>query len=172
MKTKRSVIPMFLGLVLISCEDSLQSPQLEKTLVLKTLDSLEVSFLQAQCSYNGFPVYPPVPQFAGVSGKLQFHNVSQASVADSIFLDHGQLFLSNSQESLFIFTFSDIYWYGDTTQSARLEPGEIDSVWFAYRFDPAMAPCQDSVYFDITVRNSYGDSLSMRTPTILFECSY
>ena len=159
-------------ILLSACKDLSSSPEnLGKLLILKTLDSIEVSFLLSTCTYNGFPGPPLPPRDAVISGKLRFQNVSHFSIADSIFLDHGKLFRKSTGQSLFDFTFSDIYWYGDTTSSASLKPGEIDSVWFAYRFDPKLAPCQDSVYFHIVVTNSYGDSLTLRSPTVLFTCS-
>ncbi len=175
MKTRRYLtIPVALASVLLSaCKDIPSPPEdLEGQLILKSLDSLDVSFLQVACQYNGFPVYPPTPQYASIAGKLRVINFSRVSVADSIFLDHGHFFLRNGNQMLFDFDLIGVFWYGDTTLSARLEPGEIDSVWFVYGFDPALAPCQDSVYFDVVLRNSYGDSLLVRTPTVRFECSY
>jgi hypothetical protein len=156
--------------LLLCCKEPISAPGIyDGTSILRTLDSLEITFLEVGGTYNGFP---PAGQFAYIVGVLRFHNTSHASTADSVFLDHGRFFLASTDSSLFDFTITNIAWYGDTLVSARLEPDAIDTVWSNYAFDPNIAPCQDSVYYEILITNSYGDSLRLRSPTVLFECSY
>jgi hypothetical protein len=172
MKVHLHILAPFLvsAALIMSCKESTTGPaNHDRTYILRTLDSLELTFLQVGCGYNGFP---PPNQYAYIFAELRVHNTSSASTADSVFLDHGRFFLASVDSNLFDFTMTNIWWYGDTLLSARLDPLATDTVWFNYAFSPSLAPCDDSVYFQLVITNSYADSLTLRSPVVLFECSY
>jgi hypothetical protein len=113
MEPLKTIVRFFplVALLLAQCSEPITSPDSGiAENVRNSLDSVDVVLLEFFCAYNGFPIYPPVPRFAVIGGKMRLHNSASVAIADSLTLDHGVLFRNATAEPLSNFTFSDLIW--------------------------------------------------------------
>jgi hypothetical protein len=159
--------------LLFGCKGNTSSPTQpdETSTVSRTLDDLDASIVHFSALYNGFPVYPVQPRPASVVVTILVHNTSATQSIDTLILDHATLFDKSTQQVVFTFSFDMISKIDGSDWCGTMDPGQQDTLWCAYHFDHALAPCNDSVFVDVTLFNRYDDSLTVRTPTALYECS-
>ncbi len=157
--------------ILLACNDAGNSPVENAASTRFRLSDLSISIQTFSGVYDSFPTVPPIPKYASVSATLTIRNNARSTILDTLFLKEGTLYRSNTHQVLPTFTFDFVCKANGAEWAGRLLPGQEDTIWCSYRFEPSLAPCGDSVYIKMKFANPYGDSLIVTTPTILFECS-
>jgi hypothetical protein len=169
-KFKLLAVAMLAG-ILLACNDVGNSPREDTKSKHYRLSDLSVSVQAFSGVYDIFPTVPPIPKYATVSATLKLRNNALFTTMDTMLLKEGTLCRGNGHEVLPAFTFDIVCKANGAEWTARLLPGQEDSIWCSYRFDPSLAPCRDSVYMNLKFTSPYGDSLIIRTPTVLYQCS-
>jgi len=167
-----AALPIFF-LLLTDCKNTPLSPMENELPINKTFENLIVSVLTFTGTYNGFPTIgtPPYPS-TDVTTTLRFRNLSQSAMFDTLMIKEVRLYLGNSQQLLPPFQFDIICRMNGADWSAKLLGGQEDTVWCTHRFSMSQPPCRDSVYLDVKIFNRFGDSVTVRTPTVGFVCAY
>lgn len=158
-------------MLLMSCSKTSNAPTEIKPTPDYNISDLGVSFQDFSGMYDGFPTLPPTPKYAIVSATLRLRNNAQSTVIDTVIIKEGNLYRADTHELLFTFSFQIVSKINGADWTTRLLPGQEDTIWCAYRFDPSLAPCGDSVYAQLNFANANGDSLKVTTPTVLYQCA-
>jgi hypothetical protein len=161
------------GKLFIACQEDSPTISPEKVnpvvTVKATIDSLDISFLRANASWNRMP---GSRDSAMIYLNLLVRNKAIVGTLDGALVGIATVFNSTGTSALFTYKFDYVCGTDALDWNGKMKPGQKDTIWCPYRFYAWGVPirCNDTIFVRFNFSDLHGNFRSVDSPLMEYMC--